>query len=499
MAAWLKAQQKLPVGRTRDQNGTFPISITKPRNPYLNNRDNNANTMRNTSAIEINPAVKAPGTTRPPLVITTINPHGSIEWQTKCIASFQKSGHDVVSVNHRLEADKLQEMGIAVEVLSVDDAETGLQTYGKGIPQVLSALKRAREYSQRDSYILVNSDIYYAGRKPCITSLLNRGHAAAVTRSDICDPEIMPDDTGKPYRNGLDIFIFSDNGLDQFIQELERNYNISRHMVFGVPGWDYLAGVVVAKRIGGKILDCQLFKHKIHKQTYSSIGAFENLMPYIKATGLDIEDSAHIAAAQLVDYITYECNNNSDISTTISSIYANHGEKNAKPSNNRAIILEAYPELVNFLCSNQHLLAELYGREKLIRIKRTARSAYLLREPEISAIKNIFLAGNSFRMKICQLILFASFTLNFRQCKNQLGFTTKYPKENSHKTCLELIERIPSLEQRLYQFTELFYTELLEYNIYNGAIMKLLISHQTDREYLGLIKDQLSIIEANLR
>lgn len=455
--------------------------------------------MRSTSAIEINPEAETLRTTMPPLVITTVNPFGPIGWQAKCLASFKSSGHDIISVNHRSEITKLQEKGITVEALAVDDAETGLQTYGKAIPQVLTAIKRAREYSQRDSYILVNSDIYYAGRKPCITPILNKGNAAAVTRTDICDPQIVPDDPGKPYRNGLDIFIFSDIGLDQFIQELERNYSTSRHMVLGVPGWDYLAAVVVARKMGGAILDCELFKHKIHKQSYSSISAFENLLPYIKAAGINVEDSVHIAAAQLVDYITVECNNNRALSDIIKSIYANHGKRNAKPSSNSLIPHIAHPELVRFLSSNHHLLRELYGRDKLIRIKRAAKSIYLRGEPEVFAIKNIFLAGNSFRMQVCQLILFASFVLNLRQSKNHLRFTTKYPKENSHKICIELIERIPSLEKRLYHLTDLFYTELIEYNIYNSAIMKLLISHLTDREYLRLIKDQLNIIEANLQ
>jgi hypothetical protein len=424
------------------------------------------------------------------LVATTINPYKSLGWQLKCYDSFKSSGHEIASFNYISEIKDLQGAREDINVIELKQNEVGLREYGKPLAKILSVLRRMRDVENKNYYILINSDIYYTGRKACTSAILNDCDAAALTRSDFyLYPNI---NSLNPYRGGLDIFLFSRSGLLSTIDHLRRlvDNKCLDQLAFGIPGWDYLIGSIIRHNLGGKILDADnLFLHFIHPKTYNDdLEEFRDVASYLAAQSIVSTAEPQKAASEFVEIINGECELNSHLSTMLSHIFFNPKSNifSVKNSNQLHLGIDI-----------MEMLVELYSKSDSVatlKLFKALSSSSSINFRELFA--NIA-SSPSFHLKISQLILMASVLLQCGISKN--SFTTEYPLGNSHRACLDNIQKLDNREEKNYYLTELFYAELLQDSIFNRNLFEYIVCIQTDKRLVRLLSSQLKIITSRLK
>jgi hypothetical protein len=423
-----------------------------------------------------------------PLVFTSINPHGSLDWQLKCYKSFRASGHQIISTNHSSEIELLNKHCPAVATVELRDSEVATERYGKPLGKIINILKKLRDYDTRDYYALVNSDILFTGRKACIGQFLKHSAAAALTRTDIPREDCETNTSGLPYRGGLDIFLFSRQGLEETINHLEKHPSICDEMAIGIPGWDYMVGGTILSHVKGSLMDSEnIFQHAIHKQTYSDLSAFKTIASVLCKQGLVESNEPNAAAAQFVEKISIECTQNTQHARRVATVYRKFKTNRSGES---TYVNQKLDE------NTTKALLQLYYQRDLMPIRKLINRISKDGATEFLGVKITFIKGNSFTLKVSQLITCASCIF---QCMPNTGpFTAKYPAGNSHKACLDLIARLENKEERDFHLTDLFYTELLQHKIFNADIFCYLLSIQKDRLLVNLLKDQHTTILTSL-
>ncbi len=433
----------------------------------------------------IKPEIRFMGIKAMPLVFTSINPGTSIEWQLKCYKSFQYSGHQIVSANHRTEIEILKDKCPTVAVIELADSEVVVQQSGKLLGKVISILKRLLSFDTRDCYVFVNADIYFNGRKACINHLLGNAEAAALTRTDISSYSNI---VGLPYHGGLDIFTFTRAGLGETIKQLEKKTDICDEMAIGIPGWDYMVGGTIISAVQGILMDSEnLFQHLIHKQTYSGLNSFKSIAAVLHEEGLVKSEEPSCAAAEFSERIKMECRSNAWHARKVAAIYRIFQAGRATESD------RIYPRLSD---STNKALLQLYGKADLIFIGRLINIVGPDGFSDFLETKNVFLKGDSFALNVSHLIVCASCILQCAPCP--VKFSTNYPNQNSHKICIDLISKVDDAMERNFRLAELFYSELIQYKIFNADIFCYLVSIQVDRLLAGLLKEQYQLIALHL-
>lgn len=427
-----------------------------------------------------------------PLVATSFNPFGRLEWQKQCLKSFTSTGHRVISFNHSSEARLIRKEEIEIEICELDEGEVGSKLYGKPLGNIYSVLKKMYAYSAHSHYALVNSDILYAGRKNCMPEILRGLDAAAITRTDISIHEINSSSSGMPYRGGLDIFAFTRQGLAQALATLEEYPQICEAMAFGIPGWDYMMGALVITKINGKIFDgLDLFKHLVHPQSYSELSSFSLVADFLKSASMVNTSNPSHAAAEFNQRINHECQHESSRSTILSLIYSKRAQ---------AAPLTDHSSSANYLTIDEDIciaISQLYSKEKAILIRRKLKQVMKDGIDDFLSLKNTFLFGDSSLLKAQQVLLCASCV--FKLLPSLGSLSTQYPEGNSHKACLELIDKNEISEEKYYYLTDLFYTELIQYRIFNANLFCYLVSLQTDLLFARLLESQLNAIQSLLQ
>lgn len=435
-----------------------------------------------------NATIRYMGMKSMPLVFTSINPFGSLDWQLKCYNSFRSTGHEIFSVNHDSEIHELSNQLNSVSTIPLSDREVSTCRPGKSLGKIHSVLTRMLSFDKRDYYVLVNSDIYFSGRKSCISQLLSKSSAVALTRSDIQQSEEKSSFGGLPYRGGLDIFLFTRSGLVETIDHIEKYPAICEEMAIGIPGWDYMIGAIILSEIGGRIMDSgNLFQHAVHKQTYSQLDDFRNIASVLYTKGLVSSQEPSHAAADYAQRISYECQQNYSFTAAISLVFRRYSSSNMSHTLQFSPALQLSNELTT-------AISRLYFSQNLIKIRKTILHICKNEIKDYLAIKNCFLFGNSFTVNILQLIVCASCILSFNQGTRRLS--SIYPTGNAHKACLNVIKRVEQPEERTFYLVDLYYTELIQYNIFNIDIFCYLVSIQHDRLYVSLLQQQFSLIKA---
>lgn len=244
-----------------------------------------------------------------PLVATTINPFGDVAHQRRCFLAWRALGCEPVTLNSADEASSLVATGFAGEdILTVEAAETGLALFGKAMPRVMPALARLAAANGERTVILVNADIYPAARHGEVVRFW-RAEAPAVglTREDCTLLEAHTLLDSRPYRNGLDAFLFRPGVLARVIEALAA-HAVSERMCFGIPGWDFLMGAVVrSPAIGGRLMDGAVLLHEEHRQSYANVDEFAHYIDAMRALGESAADNAADAAYDFHRRIVADC------------------------------------------------------------------------------------------------------------------------------------------------------------------------------------------------
>ena len=229
-------------------------------------------------------------------VVTSVNPFADLPYQRSCFEKWQKIGYQIFSCNHPEEAGMLLDGGFSQdEILLLADSDTTIHANGKYQPRINSLLRKA-EMLTADEYIFVNSDISPAHDVVLSGVLKGIGASAAFCRMEVAevDGELL---LGTFYRGGLDVFYLSRPALMQIKALLAAapNFNL---LAMGVPGWDFILGSLIKRKLGGVICDAPVFHHRYHKVAYADISAFEPCTKdFAEILGSNNGDLSTLAAA----------------------------------------------------------------------------------------------------------------------------------------------------------------------------------------------------------
>lgn len=244
-----------------------------------------------------------------PVVATTVNPFGDVAHQRRCFEAWRKLGCTPLTANTAQEGSSLVATGFdAADILSIAPEDTGLALFGKGIPRVRPVLSRLAEAYPDRPVILVNADIFPAVRhREVLRFWFAEAPALALTREDCALLEAHTLLDGRPYRNGLDAFLFRPGILKEALEILAA-HAVSERMCFGIPGWDFFLGALVrSPAIGGRIMDGTVLLHETHRQTYANVDEFAHYIPAMEALGERAGADAAEAAYAFHQRILADC------------------------------------------------------------------------------------------------------------------------------------------------------------------------------------------------
>jgi len=418
------------------------------------------------------------------VVLTSINPFAKLEYQKRCFEQWKATGHTIRTVNSTQERDLLLKNGFASDdIVEIAISETGKDLFGKAVPRIMPLLEKAKTMNC-DHYLITNSDIFPAVRKPPFDLLSSQSDAVALTRNEcfnVAGSNFLSD---SPYRGGLDAFYFKKEGLLTLLNEL-KSYQVSERMAFGIPGWDYFIGYFIWKA-GGTIMDSSVFLHQTHATTYSAITEFSYFAEQMIQSQRFSGDTNHVAA-QFKQLINEECEKNIQFSKVFKHVLYAKPNIEFKPSVDTNL-------LSNIELSTQTLLSEVGIRKRLdnkfsVFLDSQGESmkwveAKSFRDAEF---KSLPLITGSF------LMLFALLLLHTNGQKYQLS--TDYPEGSLHGTALRQIIENTSGNERLNYLIDLFCTELVEYKIYNAELFKYFIWEAKSAQQIKLVMAVLTLLQ----
>jgi len=431
-----------------------------------------------------------------PLVITSINPYGDVEWQKACIESFVSTGHDVISFNIDEEATKLEALEFKVKVCTITTEQTGLTNYGKPVPLINEVLRLAHQSTVRPYYILTNSDIFYAGNRPCNGFAHSIAQVFAFTRVDVINNTHNPTASWKTYRGGLDVFGFTRDGLADCLEILNKYKQVASLMAYGIPGWDFLLGSIVLGDLNGYCMDGTIYHHKIHPQTYTSPAA---LLPYVDTInniGYTNSTNSEEAAHQFACKIESECIKKLSFSKLLRTTFytPKHHNKPSVTAHADLLHISRGPDDCSVYSCASILLAECYQQSEIMKIHGLMKTISQNANHYYPAIRDTFVTSGSNIIKIRKHILISGLYLSTMVGSTSCYFTDIYPSGNSHHAALEAISKISDVFNSAYQFTQLFYSELLEHRIYNQNVAKFILAHLDDARYRHIMCLQFDLI-----
>lgn len=418
-----------------------------------------------------------------PAVFTTINPFSRIELQVKCFLQWLDLGFEAFTFNYGTEVPALLEAGIPLaNIVELGEAETGKRLHGKPVPRVLPVLKRALLEFDQD-ILLVNSDLYAASIDvQFVDAWRGCNPLLALTRQDVLSVECQFMDYSEPYFGGLDAFLLPRDRLVQLIGELEK-FTVSERMAFGVVGWDYMVGAVI-KNLGGSIANSVVLQHELHQATYNEISEFDHYTEVMHGFGVGTKPERGSVAFGFHQIILEDCKANQlKVNGATSSLPIAHPVsltvENAKI---RAWFEHTVPQLTGSLSEN--------FIEKLI--------FSLSKRPDVkfSALLGRSLDQEPLRAFTLTLTLAVTVLLLRKDLRRQIG--DSYPEGNKHAIVVEMIRDNAKNEperQRL-EVAKLFFTELIDYKIFNPRLFNVLVlSCANDAERSLMVKIKTLVIE----
>lgn len=398
------------------------------------------------------------------LVITSVNPYAKTETQKTCFNAWKALGYDIISFNSAKERNILLDQGFDAESLClIELSETAADLFGKQIPRILPLLNRACNLSY-DYYILTNSDIFPAHRKPISSFLGSLNHAIALTRNECVYLPNNKYTDNSPYRGGLDIFFFTRFGLTNIFNSLI-NEDVAERMTFGIPGWDYFLGHMITQS-GGLIMDGKVFLHESHQTSYGKIDEFQFFADVMVKIGIYKAREANELAAEFTSNISLQCEANERNSTLLKRLYycAPALIKNSLYDGDVVTILNEVEKIAFQSDIDIKITETLRGfvKSQLNGISWVAAEAF--RKNEMQGIPII---QASFTLLLIQLIV--------KKRLNKLDVSYVYPLVNMHGVALRQIIKNTHGMERMHYLLGLFCAELVEHNIFNKELYKYFV------------------------
>lgn len=404
------------------------------------------------------------------IVITTINPKGCKEHQSRCLKAWKDLGLRVVSFNSSKESGAVSGLyGSVAEVVELVDEATALSIHGKPAPRIRPVLQLALDQLKPEYVFLTNSDIYPSFRKAPL-GIFCEYPAYAFTRKEVISIA-SGERCRKMYRGGLDIFAFNATALAAICGFMEEE-SCADQMAFGVPGWDYFMGATVSRpEIGGIIADGTRFWHKAHRTTYSQIDQFSVFVPYLVKLGFVRSRECAPAAAEFAAHIDRQCRVHAGCSSMMELIYGNF-ESGGPPALWADGLEEVYDIIGNdpLLHTCQDYIAEL--------------DCYLA-DPQmnIEGLQTYLLSSESPAGRFKELLVMIYLTLLVRGARVRRTPRTRYPAGNARMAVIRHILGHGSFYIRRCQLAELFFSEYFIYDILNRNDLKALaLSCMNDAE-----------------
>jgi hypothetical protein len=414
------------------------------------------------------------------LVITSVNPYAKIEGQTRCFNAWKALGYDIISFNSENERTILLKHGFEVEDLClIELSETAVGLFGKQIPRILPVLHRACGLPY-DNYILINSDIFPAHRKPISSFLASLNDCIALTRNECIYLQSNKYTDNSPYRGGLDIFFFTRLGLVNIFNKLI-NEDVAERMTFGIPGWDYFLGHFIIQS-GGLVMDSHILLHEVHKTTYSAIDEFQFYADVMIKSGRYITIDGNEVAAEFASNISLQCEANERYSTLLKRLFyrAPVLNKSELYDDDVAAVLKEVENVA--LNLNIKVTASLRGfvKSQLNSISWVAAEAYRRNE-----MQGMPIIQASFILLLIQLIV--------KKRLNKLHVSTVYPMDNMHGAALRQIIQNTHGMERMHYLLGLFCSELAEHNIFNKYLYKYVVLSADSQRKLSSCASILTI------
>lgn len=397
------------------------------------------------------------------LVLTSLNPNASMDYQLRCFDEWAKVGYLVHSYNSEEECVELGKNELNTDQLKrISVADTAQNLFGKPIPRILPILEGALQ-TDYDHFILTNSDIFPAHRKVISDFLAKSFESVAFTRTECFSPTLNRFNSRVYYRGGLDLFWFSKSGLHQIVKRL-RESMVADRMTFGVPGWDFYLGHVLCRELGCPITDGTVFLHRSHKISYGDIDEFGYYSQEMNRTGIYSSEDSTSLAEEFSNFIEQQCLENERISRLLKLTFYKRpkpfsilDDNTARTQNGNQEILEQYAQYlssINVPCAFTEEELEVFTTRQR-GDKEWATAISLLRHPD---------KRYSDWTRKLQLLLISMLCTRHEKLKT-LTFT--YPVGNKHSAALK--QKITNHTDQDQQFSifEMFASEMIDYAMVN--------------------------------
>jgi hypothetical protein len=398
------------------------------------------------------------------LVITSVNPYAKIESQRVCFNAWKALGYEIVSFNSESERKILLDHGFEAENLClIELSETAVGLFGKQIPRILPLLNRACGLLY-DSYILTNSDIFPAHRKPISSFLASLNNCIALTRNECV---YLPNNkyTDKsPYRGGLDTFCFSRQGLINIFNKLI-NEDVSERMTFGIPGWDYFLGHIIIHS-GGLIMDGEVLLHESHQTSYGKIDEFQFYVDVMVKSGKYNATGVNEVASEFARNISFHCEANERKSVLLKRLYYSAPilSKSELYDGDVLTVLNEVEKVALRFDLDIKITETLRGfvKSQLKGTSWAAAEAYRRNE-----MQGLPIIQASLNLLLTQLII--------KKILNKLHVSYLYPEGNMHGVALRQIIQNTHGMERMHYLIGLFCSELAEHNVFNKELYKYFV------------------------
>lgn len=429
------------------------------------------------------------------LVLTSLNPYANMDHQLRCFNEWRTVGYKVRSHNSDVECAQLAKHGLKTDQLKkIPILDTAESLFGKPIPRILPILERALQ-SDHDHFILTNSDIFPAHRKVISDYLAKSFESVAFTRTECFDLTLSRFNPQTYYRGGLDLFWFSQSGLQHVVKRLKSSLAADR-MTFGVPGWDFFLGHLLCRELGSPIIDGPIFLHRSHKVSYWHIDALGYYLREMNKNGVYTAQDPTSLGIEFSEFIEQQCKHNVRISRLLKLVFYKTPTPHKIPdftvpekrSENQEIlrVFSKFLSSVNVACAFSDSELEVF----------TARQ----RDDKDWAIAVSLLRHQDKRfsnwIRHLQLLLISLLCTEYKYLKT---LTLDYPEGNLHSVALKQTVANEHGRSRDLSIFNLLASEMVTYGVLNLNLMKYIFTATAHSDEKALFTIIISICKQGLR
>ena len=411
-------------------------------------------------------------------VITTVNPFGDVYYQKKCFESWKKAGYSICSYNAESEAIKLYEFGFAhSDIFVIPDEETTFNENGKYLPRVSPIITRIAE--EAEDIILTNADIFALHSVNLQRVFASLANAIAFTRREVISLDYTDIRDNEFYRGGLDLFYLSSSSLSKFSKDLV-NLPSTKRMAFGVPGWDYLLGAYILRKLNGKICDGPIVAHTFHKNTYSALEDFSIYATDIAQMMHWKSNEPYEVANEFAKEIERNCLINITERTKLQLFYNSNGSKSQASTH----------EITNVNLQDVDGLLELADVNKL---KSVIHNVFTTKD---WALGNQFAASCFVRTSAFTAKVFCLWNYLNSYFNKVANLKTEYPPGNLHGKAIENTFTLKEDDKKNAIF-DVFSTELVNFGIFNKRLFDYLVWNCENEVQIKIFENIKIIVKAN--